>query len=363
VCFLAAKTHSGVFLYADENVFTTSASKFDSRYVARFYMDAFLFAFGAVTPLILIVALGYLLKRLGLFEAELGKRVNKVVFKILIPMTVFLNIYKIEDVGDVDPTYIVYAAIVTSIVFLVSLPLSSLITNVPNRRGVISQMMYRSNYALIGLPLAELICGPDGLSAAALLSVVSVSLFNAFAVVSFSIFEEEDKRINFKKIFVDILKNPLIIAILAGLVCLLTRKLFGACDISFRLSQITPLFKAITYIANSATPVALLCLGAQFEFSAIRSMKKEIICGVLLRTVIVPTLALGIAYLFFDFTAGMFAAMIAAFATPVSVSSAPMAQEMGGDGELAGQLVLWSTAASSVTLFAFIYALRLLGAF
>jgi predicted permease len=363
VCFLAAKTHSGVFLYVDENVFTTSASKFDSRYVARFYMDAFLFAFGAVTPLILIVALGYLLKRLDLFEAELGKRVNKVVFKILIPMTVFLNIYKIEDVGDVDPTYIVYAAIVTSIVFFVSLPLSSLITNVPNRRGVISQMMYRSNYALIGLPLAELICGPDGLSAAALLSVVSVSLFNAFAVVSFSIFEEEDKRINFKKIFVDILKNPLIIAILAGLVCLLTRKLLGACDISFRLSQITPLFKAITYIANSATPVALLCLGAQFEFSAIRSMKKEIICGVLLRTVIVPTLALGIAYLFFDFTAGMFAAMIAAFATPVSVSSAPMAQEMGGDGELAGQLVLWSTAASSVTLFAFIYALRLLGAF
>jgi predicted permease len=224
-------------------------------------------------------------------------------------------------------------------------------------------MMYRSNYALIGLPLAELICGPDGLSAAALLSVVSVSLFNAFAVVSFSIFEEEDKRINFKKIFIDILKNPLIIAILAGLFCLLTRKLLGACDISFRLSQITPLFKAITYIANSATPVALLCLGAQFEFSAIRSMKKEIICGVLLRTVIVPTLALGIAYLFFDFTAGMFAAMIAAFATPVSVSSAPMAQEMGGDGELAGQLVLWSTAASSVTLFAFIYALRLLGAF
>jgi predicted permease len=326
-------------------------------------MDAFLFAFGAVMPLILIVALGYLLKRVGLFPADLGRRVNKIVFKILIPMTVFLNIYKIEDVGDVDPAYIVYAAIVTSIVFLVSLPLSSLITNVPNRRGVISQMMYRSNYALIGLPLAELICGPDGLSAAALLSVVSVSLFNAFAVVSFSIFEEEDKRINFKKIFVDILKNPLIIAILAGLVCLLTRKLLGACDISFRLSQITPLFKAITYIANSATPVALLCLGAQFEFSAIRSMKKEIICGVLLRTVIVPTLALGIAYLFFDFTAGMFAAMIAAFATPVSVSSAPMAQEMGGDGELAGQLVLWSTAVSSVTLFAFIYALRLLGVF
>ena len=168
---------------------------------------------------------------------------------------------------------------------------------------------------------------------------------------------------NFKKILIDIIKNPLIIAIVAGLVCLLVRKLLGACDISFRLSQITPIFRAITYIANSATPVALLCLGAQFEFSAIRSMKKEIICGVLLRTVLVPTLALGIAYLCFDFTAGMFAAMIAAFATPVSVSSAPMAQEMGSDSVLAGQLVLWTTVVSSITLFLFIYGLKLLNIF
>lgn len=326
-------------------------------------MDAFLFAFGAVMPLVLIVALGYLLKRVGLFAADLGRRVNKVVFKILIPATVFLNIYKIDDVGDVDPTYIIYVAIATTLIFLVSLPLSCLITKRPDRRGVISQVMYRSNYALIGLSLVELICGEGGLSEAALLSVVSVSLFNAFSVVSLSVFGEEKTRIDFKKIFLDILKNPLIIAIAAGLVCLLLRRLFVSIDVDFRLSSVTPLFRAITYISNAATPVALLCLGAQFEFSAIRSMKKEIICGVLLRTVAVPALALGIAYVFFDFTAGMFAAMIAAFATPVSVSSAPMAQEMGGDGELAGQLVLWTTAVSSVTLFGFIYALRLLGVF
>lgn len=326
-------------------------------------MDAFLFAFGAVMPLVLIVALGYLLKRIDLFPAELGKKVNKLVFKILIPATVFLNIYRIDDVGDVDPTYIIYVAVLTTILFVVSLPLSCLITKRPDRRGVISQVMYRSNYALIGLSLVELICGEGGLSEAALLSVVSVSLFNAFSVVSLSVFGEEKTRIDFKKIFLDILKNPLIIAIAAGLVCLLLRRLFVSIDVDFRLSSVTPLFRAITYISNAATPVALLCLGAQFEFSAIRSMKKEIICGVLLRTVAVPALALGIAYVFFDFTAGMFAAMIAAFATPVSVSSAPMAQEMGGDGELAGQLVLWTTAVSSVTLFGFIYALRLLGVF
>ena len=326
-------------------------------------MDAFWFAFGAVFPLVLIVALGYCLKKRELLSPALAKSVNKVVFKILIPATVFLNIYKIDDVGDFDPTYIIYVAVFTTAVFLVSLPLSGLITKTADRRGVISQVVYRSNYALIGLPLVELIFGSDGLSEAALLSVVSVSFFNAFAVISLSVFREEKTRISVKKILIDIIKNPLIIAIAIGLVCLLVRKFLVSIDVSFRLSQITPLYKAISYISSAATPVALLCLGAQFEFSAIRSMRKEIICGVLLRTLAVPLLGLAIAYLCFDFNAGMFAAMIASFATPVSVSSAPMAQEMGGDGELAGQLVIWTTIASSLTLFGFIYALRLLGVF
>ena len=70
--------------------------------------------------------------------------------------------------------------------------------------------MYRSNYALIGLSLVELICGEGGLAEAALLSVVSVSLFNAFAVISLSVFKEENKKIDFKGIIIDIIRNPAI---------------------------------------------------------------------------------------------------------------------------------------------------------
>ena len=123
------------------------------------------------------------------------------------------------------------------------------------------------------------------------------------------------------------------------------------------------MFTAIKYLSGAATPIALLCLGAQFEFSAIKGMKRELVWGVIIRTMIVPAIGLGVAYLFFDFTGAMFAALIAAFATPVSVSSAPMAQEMGGDSVLAGQLVLWTTLVSAITLFLFIYGLKLLSVF
>ena len=176
-------------------------------------MRSFLFALNSIAPLIIIVAVGYFLKKKGIFKAETAKSVNKIVFRVLIPATVFLNIYTIEDIGKIDMTYIGYVAVFTLIVFLLSLWLSGVITKSPDRRGVMSQVMYRSNYALVGLPLVESICGSNGLAEAALLSVVSVSAFNVFAVISLSVFGE-NKKISIKKIFVDILKNPLIQAII-----------------------------------------------------------------------------------------------------------------------------------------------------
>lgn len=326
-------------------------------------MQSFLFALEAVAPLVLIVAIGYALKRLGIFLADTAKAVNKIVFRILIPSTVFLNIYNIKTISSIDPTYIVYTAIVTVVVFLVSLPLSGIVTHDPARRGVISQVTYRSNYALIGLPLVESLCGPGGIAEAALLSVVCVSLYNAFAVISLSVFGGKNKKVSAKRIFADIIKNPLIISIVAALAVLGVRAAFVSAGVSFRLSDVTPVFTVLKYLSGAATPVALLCLGAQFEFSAIRGMKKELVFGVLARTVVVPLIGIGLAYLMFDFSGAIFAAFIAAFATPVSVSSAPMAQEMGCDATLAGQLVLWTTVVSSVTMFLFIYVLKLVNVF
>jgi predicted permease len=123
--------------------------------------------------------------------------------------------------------------------------------------------------------------------------------------------------------------------------------------------------EVLEYLARLAIPLALLVLGAQFEFSAVASLKREIIWGVVIRTVIVPTLVIGVAYVVFGnrFGAAQFATLVAAFATPVAVPSVPMVQEMGGDVTLAGQLVVWSTLVSAVTIFLVTFLLRLGGAF
>ena len=115
-------------------------------------------------------------------------------------------------------------------------------------------------------------------------------------------------------------------------------------------------------IGNCATPVALIALGGNFTFGAVSRLKKLIVTGTLLRVVFVPGIVLCCAY-FLGFREVEFPALIALFATPVAVSSVPMASEMGNDDTLAGQLVVWTSILSSVTLFAVIFLCAQIGIF
>ena len=228
------------------------------------------------------------------------------------------------------------------------------------------QVSFRSNYALVGIPLAASLFGEEGMIVATLLSAAAIPLFNVLAVISLSIFRDDGEgHVSVKKILLGIAKNPLILSIGAGLVALGVRASLVRCGVSFRLSHVTPVYTVLNQLSAVSTPLALLVLGAQFEFSAIKALRREIIVGTLARTVVAPLIGVGIAYLFFRgrFTGAHFAAFVALFATPVAVSSLPMAQEMGNDAALAGQYVVWTTILSAFTIFLASLLLRLAGVF
>ena len=328
-------------------------------------MDSLIFAINAVAPIIIMVAIGYILKRLGFMNASFAKAANKLVFHLFLPVMLFMNVYKIEDIGNMQFDYILYVVIALLIIFAVSIPAVMLVAKKRERRGALLQAAFRSNYALIGIPLTSSLFGDSGVAVATLLSAVVVPMLNILAVISLSIFRNGDEKPSIGKIAVGIVKNPLIQGVAAGLVLLGVRAIFVKTGIEFRLSDVTPIYKVLGYLSNLATPLALLVLGAQFEFSAVSSLKREILFGTLMRTVIVPILGIGTAYLLFRtrFGGAHFAAFIAVFATPVSISSVPMAQEMDGDVTLAGQLVVWTTLMSALSVFLTSFLLRLAGIF
>ena len=328
-------------------------------------MQSLLFALEAVLPIILMVVLGYFIKKIGIVKQDHAKTLNKLVFRVFLPVMLFLNVYSIQTVSGMNYGYIIYAVVAAVVIFLISIPIIMAVTPKNERRGAILQSTFRSNYALIGIPLAESLFGIEGAAVATLLSAAIIPIFNTLAVIGLSIFNPNSQKISFKKIVLDVIKNPLIISIFLGIVTLGVRALFVKLGVSFRLTDVEPVYKVLNYLSSVATPLALLVLGIQFEFSAVNELKKEILFGVLIRTVAVPILGLGIAYIFFKdyFTGAHFATFVAVFATPVAVSSVPMVQEMDSDVALAGQLVIWTTVTSALTVFLASFILKSVGVF
>lgn len=326
-------------------------------------MESLIFAINAVSPIVIMIGIGYIIKRLGFVNSDFARNANRLVFKLFLPAMLFLNVYKIDISSKFEFGYIFYVFAVVLVFFIISFLLSALFTKKRERRGVLMQAAFRSNYALIGIPLAQSLFGEEGVIVATLLSALVIPLFNILAVISLSVYGEGKPSI--KKILLDIFKNPLIQSIALGGTVLLVRYIFVKEGIGFRLTDAEPVYKVLENLSKVATPLALVVLGAQFEFSRIGELKREILGGIFMRNVLSPLVGLGIAAAFFGdhFTGAHFAAFVAVFTTPLAVSSVAMSQEMKADSSLAGQLVIWTTLASAFSTFIATVILKSVGIF
>lgn len=328
--------------------------------------DALVFSANAVLPIVLLIALGYLLKRIGMLTTPFLDVGNKLTFRVLLPVMLFLNVYNISSFSEINFWFVLYGMAAVIVIFLIGIPIFCAFTKDPAKRGTLIQSIFRSNYAIIGIPLATSLFGDKGAAAAGVMSAFCVPLFNVLAVITLTVFNNSTakSRIDVRKILLGIVKNPLIIGTVAGLAALGIRELFVMGNIEFRLRDIEFLYTSLNNVKNICTPFALIILGGKFEFSAVGRLKKEIIFGTFMRVVAVPVLGLIGAYFLVPGIAGEhFATYVGVFATPVAVSSAIMAKEMGADDELAGQLVVWTSLVSAVTIFVYVTILRSVGIF
>ena len=335
--------------------------------------DVLVFACNAVLPLLLLILTGYCLRRGGLITEEFLRIGNKLVFYVCLPLYLFYNIYQIDNLKDIRLDVLLYAGGMIVLFFGLGLLTAHFWISDPLQKGVILQCTFRSNFAIIGIPLSEALGGSEGAAVAALLSAVTIPVYNVLAVVSLSIYlpsESGQKKTDYKKILKKILKNPLILGVFAGILCLLIRSVLpqsGGEPVFLLRRQGRVLYQAIENVSAIASPLALLVLGGQFSFGSAKAKRREIAVGTVLRVIVVPAIALGGTWLLsrvcgsFEATPAVYTAYTALYGTPVAVSSAIMASEMQNDGELAGQLVVWTSLLSLVTLFVFTVILRSAG--
>ena len=332
-------------------------------------MENIIFALNAVLPIVLLIALGYILRKVGFFNEGFLSVGNKLCFRVLLPTMLFMNVYKIESLADINWTTAVFCVASIVVAFFIGLIIVRLFIPVRDQKGVVLQCVFRSNYAIIGIPLAEMIFGEAGKQVASLMSAFTIPVFNILAVIALTMYmgDEQVESINvgkqIEKTLVGIAKNPLIIAVLSGVVVVLVRQLFIMWGWSFRFSDIKFLYTAANYVASLTTPLALIILGGQFEFESLKNYTKQIIIATVARTVFIPAVFLVVACVVFGFRGADVAAFVAIYGSPVAVASAIMAREMHGDGDLAGALVVSTTVVCAFTLVIMISILNSCGIF
>ncbi len=346
-------------------------------------MSSLLFTCNAVLPIILCIVVGYAIKHLKLFPDDFWSKLNKLCFRVLLPVLLFKNIYDIESISKLGEQWkvLIFGAIAIAVVFFIGLLVVIFSVKDSKQKGVVLQCIFRSNFAIIGIGLIELLATGDIATEAkgvgAVLSAISIPLFNILAIISLSIFvkNEDGSKISPKEIFIKICKNPLIIGVLTGILFLIIRLAIPTTNINgveiakFTIRYFnkpgdkdTFIYTTIKWLAQASSPVALIALGGGFTFSAVARLKWQIILGTAFRILIVPVVCLSVGYLL-GFRSLEFPALIALFGTPVAVSSAPMSAEMDNDAELAGQLVVWTSLMSIFTLFGIIFTCSMIGIF
>lgn len=312
-------------------------------------MDNFVFSINATIPIFLVILLGWFLKKINLINDAFADTANKFVFKVSLPVMLFQDIATTSILQDFNLKFVFFCFFGTIVMFTVVWIFAHFYCKDRSLEGAFAQGAARGSAAVLGVAFVENICGDAGM--APLMIVAAVPLFNVFAVtiLTFCGKDHTNGIAGIKKACINILKNPIIIGIILGIP-------FSV----FRIPIPTIPMRTIDYIAQTATPIALIAVGAGFETKQALSRVKPAIVATVIKLIALPCLFIPIA-VHMDFNASELVAILVMTGAPTTVTSYIMAKNMGNDEVLSSNIIVLTTLLSSVTLTVWVFILKSFG--
>ena len=307
-------------------------------------MSELIFAANTVLPLLLLMSLGFGCRKMGLLNDSLVKGINQLIFKLFLPVNLCNSVMNTPYDTKVSGTAVFLIMGGLMALFIALFFVIPLLEKDKKKVGVMIQAIGRSNYAFFGIPLVAMLFPGQDTSLAALLVVATVPVYNIMSVIALSVFCGGE--IKWRRILLNILKNPLIIGTILGY-ALWMLKIQPPSFIKTTMSDISKL----------STPLALFTLGGAIQFASAKTHIKQLLIGVAGKLVVSPLIFLSVAVML-GLRDVALACVFIAFGAPTAVSSFPMAQQMGGDTELAAEQVALSSTFSIITTFLFVFALK-----
>lgn len=310
-------------------------------------MESFLVAVRVVVPMALMMGVGAVMRMAKITDRTTMKKVDQMIFKVFMPLLMFYNIYTTDFSKQNGAGYILYGMAGLFLLFLGAVFIVPKCMKRRDSAAAMGQALVRPNYILFGAAVAESIYGPGNIGEVMLLGAVAVPAFNAMAAVILEMGRNGSAKVS--KLLKAIITNPTVIAAIVGVAMNLT---------GLRMPELVE--GVVEDLSGLTTPLSFLSLGVSLNISTMVSNKKTLTAGIVMRLVVIPAvfltgaIALGICGV-------PLCAMLVLFAAPTAVSSYPMAVAMDADGELAGQMVAFSTLFALVSIFGWTALLSGLG--
>ena len=316
-------------------------------------MADLVFSLNATVPVFLMIVLGGLFRKLGIFDDHFVSKMNTFVFLIPLPVMLFRDLATEDFSKAWDGRYVVFCAVVTLlsifIAFLIAIPLKN-----RGMKGEFIQASYRSSAAILGIAFISNIYGNSGM--APLMIIGTVPLYNIFAVIVLMLTAEgEDGRKNkltparVLKILKGVATNPIILGILAGL-------LWSVLGLPFPAI----LDKTTENVARVATPMGLMAMGGAFRFSSFRKVLKPAAAATVMKLFGFVGLFLPLA-IRLGFRKSELVAILVMLGSASTVTCYTMAINMKHDGALSSAVVTLTTLGSAFSLTLWLFILKSMG--
>lgn len=308
-------------------------------------LDNLIFSLNATIPIFLMMVVGWILKKIHMLDEHSTSVINKLVFKVFLPALLFLDLARQDFIGMWDSSFVLFCIIATVLSIVVSFVLS-LFDKDKADRGEFIQASYRSAAATLGIAFMTNIY--DNVAMVALMILASVPIYNIVAVLILSLTAEKSnaKENVLKRTVINLVTNPIILSILAGLIWSVVK-----------LPMPHIMERSVNYLGNVASPLALIGLGASFEFSSLKEKMIPIIAINFNKLFLFCMIFLPVA-VNMGFRNDKLVAALIMLGSATTSSSFIMAKNMGHRGVISSSAVMTTTLLSAFTLSFWLFLLR-----
>lgn len=310
--------------------------------------DNIVFTANIVAPVFLIIAVGYFAKKRKIINEVFVDVTSRFVFQISLPVFIFLEISELDLSQVFNIEQIVFITSATFLTYLLIWIGTIPYIKIPEDKSAFIQGAFRGNYAIIGLALISNLFGDDALGKATLMLAFLLPIYNVLAVIVLIIPKHQGK-IDFKTIFVEILFNPLILAVIFAL------------PFSYYKLKLPEMFVSTgSYLSDLALPLALVGIGGSLNMENLKRASTLAFSSSIIKIVVLPLILTFIA-IFLGYRNDDLGIMFIVFACPTAIASFVMADVMGANSKLAGNIIMITTLGSVFTISIGILLLKSFG--